>query len=851
MKTAYKEYLNHRSEQLEISLRALYESTSADFILVAIADDDFTTATTLCMLQNGKLVENISYQLAGSPCEHATSIDKCIISKNVTKAYPQDELLAHMKIKTYVGEPIRSADGGEIIGILAALFKKNVANTKLVSTLFDAFSSRVASDILYGALNLRYQETLEELSHKHQLMQEIEVISQTGGWEYNVINEKVVWTDETFRIHGLKLQKAPSVPSAVNFYSDESQVIINKAFKDACDNGVPYNLKLELIDANGIKKWVQTNSKIRRDESGNITHVYGAIEDITEQHAFAGFLASTLNCLSDAVVVIDLEGIILLVNSATEDILEYSEEELSGLNVAVLMPQYLAQMFDKYLLDYKVTGEIKNIHVRSKLTAIKKSGQVIPVEVSLSESYQNAKPVLIGIIRDISERKEAQNALNQLAYFDSITTLPNSHSFERDFRKLLVRTKLVKGQLYAAIIDVDRFSEINLAYGLRSGDAVLLEIGARINRCLSENFKLYRALADGFILIYKLPITQSNQAIRTDILHQELAIKKAVGANMCVQNNQHTITVSIGSLIVGSDSAKHEAIVSLLEYSRKKVKTIGNNARILLTENDYQIFERQKLLRRSISSSLKNDEFFAVLQPKFDSDNNIVASELLLRWNHPVMGSVSPSEFIAVAEQSNDIVELSRWVFKQACHLIASAKRQGCSTKIAINVSGKDIIRPDFSSAILKTTKQYNVEPSSLILEITETILVSDIKLVASKIESLAKLGFKFSIDDFGTGYSSLAYLRTLKIHELKIDLLFIREISEKTTSPIVDSIIQMAKSLGLVTVAEGVETQLQLDYLKKQGCDLFQGYLLSMPISEKAWLDLLRSQHSPDTLSK
>lgn len=858
MTAAYKEYLTHAKAQLEISLKALYETTSADIIFVATIDTPYSTATTLCMLEDGKLAENITYQLVGSPCEKVSGEGSCVISGDVSTSYPEDLLLRELQIKSYIGEPIRSSESSEVIGILAALFKTELADTGLVSTLFDAFSARIASDIHYQELNLKHQDTLAELSHKHQLMGEIEVISKTGGWEYDVFKKTIIWTDETFRIHGLIPGNAPSVTETMNFYSEDSRVKLDKVFTQACENGTPYSLELELIDAQGAKKWIKTNSKIKLNDNGAITHVYGAMEDITKQKYWlarqkehADFVESTLNCLSDAVLVIDTKGSILFANSATEKTLEYSEEELIGENIGLLMPQHYAQMHDKYMSNYNETGEAKIIGIGRELSAQKKSGVIIPIELSLSESNQNGKKVFIGVIHDISERKEAQKELNKLAYFDSITTLANSHSFERNFRKLLVRAKLVQGQLYAAIIDVDRFSEINLAYGLRSGDAVLLEIASRIKQQLSVDFELYRAQADGFILMYNLPIAKTSEAVCANILRQELAIKKAVRASLDVQNNQHSITVSIGSLIVESDSATYETVLSLLEFSRKEVKTNGNNARILLTEVDYQHFERQKTLRRSIPSSMRNEEFFVVLQPKFDVRNNVIASELLLRWNHPVLGSISPGEFIAVAEQTNDIVDLSRWVFTQACRLIASAKGQGFRTKLAVNISGKDLIRPDFSSSLSETIQKFQVQPSSFILEITETILVSDIKLVASKLESLTNLGFQFSIDDFGTGYSSLAYLRSLKIHELKIDILFVREITEKVKSPIVDSIIQMAKSLGLVTVAEGVETQLQLDYLKKQGCDLFQGYLLSKPISEKAWLDLLRLKHNSAISSK
>ncbi len=851
MKSLYKDLISHKEAQLLISLTGLYESTLADILFVATVDGVNNTATTLCLLEQGKVSDNITYQLSGSPCEEVTKDGVCLFSEDVSRAYPADKMLTELSLNSYVGEPIRSSENDEVIGILVALFRRDLDNPDIVKTLFSAFSARVASDIHYEELNIRYRNTLEELAHKHQLLTEIEVISKTGGWEYRLADGNIIWTDETFRIHGLDPDDAPPIEGALSFYCEESRDILKSAFIAACEEGVPYNLELKIKDASGCIKWIQTSSNIRRNSTNQITHVYGAIEDITEQKQLrerqkehASFIESTLNCLGDAVVVIDARGNILLSNSVTESLLEYSEKELLGKNVGILMPSQFAAMHDKYMSNYQETGEAKIIGIGRELTARKKSGDIIPIELSITESNQNGIPVYIGVIRDISERKQAQEAINHLAFYDSITTLPNIHSFERDCRSLITKGKLVKGQLYATIIDVNRFSEINLAYGLRSGDTVLKEIASRINQQISSDFKLYRAQADGFILVYSLPIFRDDEALTTNILRQELAIKAAVSNTLMVQNNEHTFFVSIGSLIVDSDSATYENIISLLEYSRKEVKTKGNNARILLTEIDYQLFERQRKIRLSIPESIKNEDFYVVLQPKFDIHKNLIASELLLRWDHPDMGAISPGEFIAVAEQTNDIVELSRWVFAQACRLISSAKSQNQHTKIAVNISGKDLIRPDFSATLLKTTEKFQVKPSSFILEITETILISDIKLVASKLEALTNLGFQFSIDDFGTGYSSLAYLRSLKIHELKIDILFVREISKNNDSAIVDSIIQMAKSLDLITVAEGVETTTQLDYLHSKGCDLFQGYLLSKPLSEEDWFDLLHLQH-------
>jgi PAS domain S-box-containing protein/diguanylate cyclase (GGDEF)-like protein len=817
---------------------------------VASLDDELKIASVVCGLKDGEQIDNFNYPLNGSPCQDVYSNGPCLIVADICSLYPDDTLLSELGVMAYLGQPLRNNDTGDVIGILVALYCAELKQKENVSLVFDAYAGHVEADICRRHAIDELSHLTQQIFYKNQLLNEIEAISHTGGWEYEINSNNLIWTDETYRIHGIDPSKPESISLSKGFehYPPESRGVIGDAFYNACEHGLPYKLELKFIDVQGNQKWVLSSARIRRDSAGNITHVYGAIEDITATKELidtekerAHFLATTLNSLNDAVVTIDSDGRILSVNDTIDNLLAYGPEELIGQNVAILMPEPYCSMHSQYMSSYLTTGNAKVIGISRELTAQKKNGEIVPIELSISEANQHGKVIFIGIIRDISERKKAEQALEKLAYFDDVTSQPNMHSFERDMRQLLTRAKLTNGQIYVAVIDINRFSEINLAYGARTGDEVLSDCSKRISEQLAQNCLLYRSQGDTFFVVYNLPITDYSQKLEQDFHHQELAIQTAISLDLFIQTNLHNLNASIGSILIESKKTSYESMLSLLEYSRKEVKTKGENALIRLTKDDYKAFDRLKNIKRSIPDALKISQFYIVLQPKFDTNNNIVSSEILIRWQHQELGNISPGEFISIAEQSDDIINISRWVFVQACRIIRDTNILGFDTKLAINISGKDIIRPDFQQTLIDTMNIYGVEPRSFILEITETILVNDINLVKQKIVSLTQKGFQFSIDDFGTGYSSLAYLQSLPIHELKIDKYFVSQITQKNkASPIIDSIITLASAMGLSTVAEGIETQLQLDYLKAKNCDLYQGFYLSKPISEQDWLNTL-----------
>jgi PAS domain S-box-containing protein/diguanylate cyclase (GGDEF)-like protein len=687
-----------------------------------------------------------------------------------------------------------------------------------------------------------------ELFYQYQLMKEIESIAKVGGWDYEISTGKIHWTAETFRIHGLPANGNLSLSECINFYSPEAQKRIEENFNLAVSQLKPYVLELPFIDGKGRHKWVKTTGQIRNNSQGVATHIYGAFEDITEEKRLLNTQKSTsknlktiVDNLNDSIVTISNKGIIRSANRMVEKTFGYTPLELIGKNVSMLMPEPFASRHDKYMSNYLVTGDAKIIGIGRELPAMRKDGTTFPMELSISEILNAEEKLFIGIVRDITERKKAEKEIHKLAYYDESTGVLNRYSFEQALEKRFVKTLSMNENLTVFLVNLDKFSQINLAYGEKVGDKVLHETAVRLKECLPNIGTLYRSGADSFYIILSAnehvncdnASTQSNQVL-ADVLLKEIR------QPIIIKNHLIYVQASIGILNTPTKEMNYIDIKPLLELAVSNAKKNGGNCYVFSNKNETLILKRYSELSLAMKSKNFINELDLALQPQYSIVGDIVGTEALVRWRSPTLGFVSPVEFISLAEQNGAIIKLGDWVIERVCMLIA--QRQQFSkevTPVSINLSAKQIAQPNFNHNLLVKLDKYQIPYSMVILELTESALIADFDLVISKMQSLKEKGINFSLDDFGTGYSSLSYIHHLPISELKIDKSFVDNITNTTDEvPIINSIIHMAKALSLMVVAEGVETKEQLDYLSKRGCNVIQGYYFSKPLTPEQWLE-------------
>ena len=687
-----------------------------------------------------------------------------------------------------------------------------------------------------------------ELRRTTQLMNEIESVTNTGGWEFEIATGKLFWTDETYRIYGLCPQDIITPEKGIEFYTPEFQKIISDAFHEAVNKLTPYELDLPFIDANGTKKWVKTTGKVKL--KGDVaTHVYGAFEDITynkkllaDQKSSSENLNAIVDNLNDSLVTISDRGLITSANRVVKKMFGYSAEELIGKNVSVLIPEPFASKHDKYMQSYLQTGQTNIIGIGRELPAIKKDGTTFHMELSISEVPNGDEKVFVGIIRDITERKKAEQEIHQLAYYDDTTGLLNRYSFEKDLKKRFEKSQVLNERFTVLLVNLDKFSQINLIYGEGVGDRVLEKVGTRLHQGLPSWATVYRSNIDSFYIL----LNQSDTVGLFDGTELTLSfiaeqIIEEINQTMSIDGHSIHVQASIGILDFEPREIDFIDIKPLLKLAVYNAKQKGGNTFIFADSEEANVLKRHSELSLAMKSKHFINELSLVLQAQYSPDGNMVGSEAFTRWNSPSLGFVSPSEFIPLAEKNGQIIALGEWVIEKTCALLAQSQAISLeSNPISVNISAKQIAQPTFVTSILANLDKYNIPRSELILELTESALVADLSLVNEKMRYLKELGIQFSIDDFGTGYSSLSYIRHLPISELKIDKSFVDDIhNAEDEVPIINAIIQMSQALNLKVVAEGVETKAQLTYLKNHGCNVIQGYYFSKPIDCEQWLEL------------
>ncbi|BBW90865.1 GGDEF domain-containing protein [Pseudoalteromonas sp. PS1M3] len=673
------------------------------------------------------------------------------------------------------------------------------------------------------------------------IFESIEELGEIGGWLFDISKQEIYWTKRTYEIYGLPYAKEITPELAISFYDTDARDIIQTAFQDLLENNKEYNLELSFVDSNKNLKWVSTTGKLYKENSV-AQFVYGSFKDITEfkrltiSESNLGIShKAILDNVNDCIITSDKRGIILSANSKVKNIFGYRPDELIGKKLNILMPEKHARLHDKYMQSYQTTGRAKIIGVGRELPALRKNGEQFPMELSLSEVLIDNEKAYIGIVKDISEKKKAERKIEAVAFSDSVTSLNNYNRFKVDFELEVRKAENSSLHLYAFIIKLDKLSSVNMAFGRETGDALLKAYSV----CLKETFKntgsVYRYSSDKFLVLY--PSTTENT-----VQEKLYLLQKDTCQNYDLNGHSVGITASVGVVDILKYSPSRSEVIQLLEATVKAASQDDSSFYKILEESDLADSHLKTSTLKEMKSGHFLDELSIVLQPQFNENEELFASEVLVRWYNRKLGNVPPDLFIPLAEESGSIVELGDFVINKTADVLSAIyERTKKYQKVAINVSARQLLQPDFCSKLKEAFKLRNIPFSSITVEVTESVLISSLESVHSKMNELTKLGFEFSIDDFGTGYSSLNYIMHMPIRELKIDRTFIKNIGKEDKSePIIKAILSMTKSLELRTVAEGIESQEQLAYLKQYNCDVYQGYYYAKPLPIEQWMTLV-----------
>ncbi|NAT61292.1 putative bifunctional diguanylate cyclase/phosphodiesterase [Pseudomonas syringae] len=573
--------------------------------------------------------------------------------------------------------------------------------------------------------------------------------------------------------------------------------------------------------------WLRVRNLLRLKAFGDYLKSHSMIlEDQLQQRTIdLERFRTVMDASEDAIFLINRNTMSLIeFNRRACQLLGYTAEELAHKTPAELgetSMENLEMVYDQIIAG-KGPSEPLETQIRDK------SGRDVEVEIH-RQAYRTGEDwVIVGIVRDITQRKESDQRLLTMAHYDTLTGLPNRDLFFTSLQMGLTQAAVSRWKLATLTVNLDGFKNINETWGHVLGDQVLLEVSHRLSECINASDTLGRVDGDQFALILMIRVGQPDTRQTLE------RIRKALRVPFMVEGQSIVMTASIGIALYPEDGEDARELVRHAYTAMNSAKKIGPDTYRFYTAQMNADVSARLDLEAALRDAVEKQAFEIVYQPKLNLvTGRICGLEALLRWPRPGQQGVSPAVFVPVLESLGLIGEVGNWVVDRVCAQIAHWQRTGLGLfQVAVNVSGQQISNSSLVADIRQALTSHRVAPQWLEVELTESSLMENTSHTIATLETLRANGVSISIDDFGTGYSSLAYLRRFPIDKLKIDIAFIREVtSNPQDAAIARAIIELAHSLGLKVIAEGVETPEQLAFLRDNQCDQIQGYLISKPL--------------------
>jgi diguanylate cyclase (GGDEF)-like protein/PAS domain S-box-containing protein len=567
----------------------------------------------------------------------------------------------------------------------------------------------------------------------------------------------------------------------------------------------------------------------------------GFLMDVSEQKHAAEQLklaAEVFQSSGEAIVISDAQLRIVTVNPAFTAITGYAPQEAEGrtpydLSRGVRSPEH----------DREILHEVQRRgYWQGEVWDRRKSGDSYPKWLTLSAVRDTSGRIAnyIEIFSDISERKEREERVRHLAHHDALTGLPNRVLLTDRIMQAISLAQRHETLVAVMFLDLDRFKNVNDSLGHSIGDKLLREVAARLKTAMRASDTVSRLGGDEFVILMPEVADQGAIAVAAR------KVLEAVGQPYSIDGHELMSTPSMGISVYPGDGPDVETLLRNADAAMYHAKESGRNNYQFFTQ-DMNARARERLtLERSLRRALERDELRLHYQPQYDlASGGMVGVEALIRWEHPEEGLVSPARFMPFAEETGLILPIGAWVLERACWQNREWQKSGLPpVRMSVNISALQFRQPGFAETVRHALTASGLDARFLELEVTESVIMHDAERVTAALAELKRVGLELAIDDFGTGYSSLSYLKRFPIDRLKIDQSFVRDIpSDGEDAAIISAIIGLTRNLGLRTIAEGVETTEQLAFLREQGCDEVQGYLLSRPLSSEACAQLLRER--------
>lgn len=690
-------------------------------------------------------------------------------------------------------------------------------------------------DVSQPAHFAKYMEAEEDFRHLIELAPDLICICRDGRIE--LINPAGagmlgVWPLETLKDRML-----------FDFIHPDYQDSINPDLRDLAEEKLRKPIKLRRSDELSVE--VEIAALPYTATGSNDTDAVMVIaRDVTERNRALSAvqqreenLQLVLDSVADGIVTLDENGMIEMVNAAIQRIFGQDADYLMDQHIGVLIPDLAASKPETFIKAKQADNDHFGLEQDSEMTGHHLSGHDIPLEVVFTESAGAGKRRFIGAIRDTTARRNYENRLRALATRDELTGLANRNLLSERLSDAMRRVDSEGGMLGLMYIDLDQFQNINDAFGHEVGDKVIQMASRRVQSCVRDGDTIARVGGDEFHVLMT-HISNEDEAAK---LAGELLV--ALSSPYSIEDREIFSSASIG---VGTYPAQAATLSELM----RNVDTAANNAKRdgranykIYTPHMSEEVHRRVDIGHQLRRALENDELTLNYQAKVDlSSQRIIGAEALLRWSNESLGFVSPAEFVPIAEETGLIVPIGEWVLRTACREAAHWHApDGNPTQVAVNLSAMQFLHGDLVARVTNSLADSGLNPEHLDLELTESLLVERPDETINTLNRLKDLGISISMDDFGTGYSSLSYLTKFPLDSLKVDRAFVTDLpDDRDAVVVVRAIVGMAKQLDLHIVAEGIETERQMEFLHGLGCHTGQGYLFSKPVSNEEFMQML-----------
>ena len=613
-------------------------------------------------------------------------------------------------------------------------------------------------------------------------------------------------------------------------------------------NAEIYDSEHRIRGASGDWVWVRSRGKVvERDESGNPLRMAGTARDITairRAERERRVALEVLRSMSEAVAVIDLDFAFISVNPSFSRITGYSEGEVTGQNSNMLDSSQHSPDFYRRVRDVlERTG-----HWAGEMWQRRKDDQEFLGWLEMSEVRDSLgmRSHFVAVVNDITDKKRAEQELRYLANYDTLTGLPNRALLSERLGRATIRARRQETRVAVLFLDLDRFKDINDSLGHAAGDRLLKAAAVRLQSTVSASDTVARLGGDEFTVVLEdVESLAAVERMARDIL---AAFSKPLEVD---DRHDVSITPSLGISLYPDHALVPTDLLKFADTAMYQAKAEGRNTYQIYNETmDAEARQRAAIIS-ALRKALERGEFRLVYQPRMSLvDGSITGVEALLRWNSADLGEITPTIFIPLAEESGLIVSIGEWVLGEACRQLKAWRSQGLTEIcVGVNVSVLQLLRGNLVGYLKRLLEATELPADRIELELTESMVMQNAEQTTAVLNDLRRLGVSLAIDDFGTGYSSLVYLKRLPIDTLKIDKEFIDDLTrDADDEAITSTIVTMGHSLGLTVIAEGVENEDQLNFLRQQGCDEIQGHWLSRPIDGDHCLAFIRDWR-PDLL--